>query len=210
MSRVIFRFGRYLMLTPILGAVGLGVLWMLGLISFVITILVMTPASTVIKSDGIVVLTGGSGRVRAGLELLRSGQGRELLISGVHRGTDLHDLMTNAGMTGAKLPCCITLGFQAVDTASNARETAAWVKNRRVTRLRLVTANYHMPRAFLEMKTALPNVTIIAHPIRPMQFDWTNITGIKLIFEEYHKTLLIGARLGARTLRIQLDGLMRS
>src|SRR5262245_28560536 len=39
------------------------------------------------NADGIVVLTGGASRIEDAIELLASGRGRRLLISGVHRQT---------------------------------------------------------------------------------------------------------------------------
>lgn len=181
-------------LTPVLGCVGMGILWALGLVSFIVTVLVMTPTAPDIKTDGIVVLTGGADRVRTGLELLKSGGARELLISGVHKTADLKDLITMAHIPDTDLPCCITLGFKALDTAGNADETAAWARQHKLTSLRLVTARYHMPRALIEIKKAIPGVTIIPHPVSPSGFDPLSRTGIILLFSEYHKTIIVAGK----------------
>jgi uncharacterized SAM-binding protein YcdF (DUF218 family) len=204
MTFVTFRFWRYVFLTPVLGAVGLGVLWALGFASFFITVIAMGPVQATLKTDGVVVLTGGAERVKTGLELLQHGQTRELLISGVHHAADLKDLLLKSHMNGADFPCCITLGFEASDTVGNARETADWVHSNKIQTLRLVTATYHMPRALIEMKRALPGVRLVAHPVRPASFSpWSN-RGWILTLSEYHKTLLALARFSVDKLRTMM------
>lgn len=194
MGRFFYFLWRYLILAPLVGVLSASVLWGLGLISFIITILAMTPTNLSQRTDGIVVLTGGAERVRTGLTLLQNRQGRELLISGVYRGTELDELIEQAHMDDQDIPCCITLGFEAVDTAGNARETAQWAHDHQIKRLRLVTANYHMPRAWLEMRLAMPDVDIIPYPVRTQKFNIWNATGIKLTLTEYHKTILVAGR----------------
>lgn len=205
MYRPLLRFWRYVFLTPVLGVFGLSILWALGLVSFIITVMAISPTSLATKTDGIVVLTGGADRVRTGLELLQAHQGRELLISGVHKAADLRDLLLKAHMADQDFPCCITLGFEAVDTAGNARETAAWASDHHLTALRLVTANYHMPRAYLEMKRAMPDIKVIAHPVRSSRFDLWTPDGAKLVLEEYHKTMLVAGRWALRQIRETLN-----
>lgn len=201
MTTVTFRFWRYVFLTPVLGAVGLTVLWALGLASFFITVVAMGPVQATLKTDGVVVLTGGAERVKTGLELLQQGQTRELLISGVHHAADLKDLLLKAHMVEGDFPCCITLGFQASDTVGNANETATWAKDHHIHTLRLVTANYHMPRALIEMKRSLPSVRLVAHPVRPAGFSPWSKRGWILTVSEYHKTLLALLRFSVDKLR---------
>lgn len=202
MHRPVLRLWRYVFLTPILGVFGMMVLWFLGLISFITTILLMSPPPTTRTTDGIVVLTGGAERVKTGLQLLKDHRGRELLISGVHKDTDRGDLLARAGMKPGDVPCCITLGFEAIDTSGNAHETARWARTHHLETLRVVTATYHMPRAYLEMKIALPDIRIVPHPVRPGQFDLWKPSGARLVFKEYHKTILVGARWALRRGRL--------
>jgi len=186
---------RYIFLTPVLGAFGLLILWSLGLASFILTISALSPDhASKIKTDGIVVLTGGAERVQTGLVLLKNEQARELLISGVHKAADLKDLLLLAHMPTDDFPCCITLGFEALDTIGNAQETAHWAKTRNIKTLRLVTANYHMPRAYVEMRRAMPEVKITTHAVKPEGFSVTKPKGLFLAIKEYHKTILATAR----------------
>lgn len=190
-----FRLWRYLLLTPVLGAFGLSVLWALGLVSFIATILSLSPAPVTQKTDGIVVLTGGEERVRTGITLLAKGSAKELLISGVNKSTNLRQLLHAANLPESATPCCITLGFAAMDTVGNAHETAAWVQGHHITSLRLVTANYHMPRAWVEMRRTLPEVRMVLHPVSPTGFNLRTFRGWQHALIEYHKTLIALARL---------------
>jgi uncharacterized SAM-binding protein YcdF (DUF218 family) len=180
----------------LVGAVGLlsiaVVLWAVGLVRFAdgIPAGVDDPSR---QTDAIVVLTGGSERLRTGLELLAEGRAEKLFVSGVHRGVDVAELLRVARQAPAEADCCIVLGYRADDTAGNARETAQWMAAEGYASLRLVTANYHMRRSLLEFRRALPEATIIAHPVvpRPLHRVWWRYPGTtRLLVWEYNKLLL--------------------
>lgn len=115
-----------------------------------------------IHTDGIVVLTGDDGRIPHGLALLRAKAAPRLLISGVGERTSAAEIAADAHAPRALLACCVDLGRKAVDTRSNAEETAAWVRAHRVKSLRLVTSDYHMRRAVVELEAELGRgVTIV-------------------------------------------------
>src|SRR3546814_14156962 len=57
--------------------------WLLGFAWF--SLLLPQPFETHRKTDGIVVLTGGAGRIGRGLALLQAGAAKTMLISGVER-----------------------------------------------------------------------------------------------------------------------------
>lgn len=159
---------------------------------------VVYPAPGDQGADAIVVLTGGSERLNHGLRLLEQGRSDTLFISGVHDGVGITDLPALRDRGPADLPCCITLGYDAGDTAGNAIETAAWVADRDIDTIRLVTSNYHMPRSLLEFRQRMPDLTIIPDPVdaEPVRLDewyrWPGTAG--LLFREYNKTLLALAR----------------
>ncbi len=146
------------------------------------------------KTDAIVVLTGGSGRLRQGLELLADGRARKLLVSGVYRGVDVRQLLDAFLESPGGLECCVTLGYQADSTRGNAIETAAWMRDQGFHSLRLVTANYHMPRSLLEFGRTMPDMEIVPHPVMPENFkhdDWWRWPGsASLIVSEYSKYLV--------------------
>lgn len=144
------------------------------------------------RTDAIVVLTGGSERLAHGIDLLDQGLADALFISGVHSGIGIADLP--ALQTREDLPCCITLGYDAGDTAGNAVETAAWVAEGGIASIRLVTSNYHMPRSLVEFRRLMPDLEIVADPVDPMPvrldewYRWPGTT--ELLFREYNKTLI--------------------
>jgi uncharacterized SAM-binding protein YcdF (DUF218 family) len=140
--------------------------------------------------DGIVALTGGPGRVESALRLLAEGQADKLLITGIGHGTDLAVLGRLAGIDLTPLASRITLGRYAASTRGNGVETAAWVRENSISSLIVVTASYHMPRALLELRAALPGVKLFPLPVQPADRGLTaRGPRLKLEAEEYAKYL---------------------
>jgi len=187
--------GRALLL-----GLALALLWLAGLIRFAAEIPPPVDLASLANSglppraetDGIVVLTGGSGRIDAGLELLELGLGRALLISGVGGSGQPPRLDAFAAETPGLRNCCLTIG-RARDTHGNATETADWMRERGYRSIRLVTATYHMPRSLWEFRHILPAVNIVPHPIGPDGFNrdgwWYRPMSLRLVLSEYHKFL---------------------
>ncbi len=114
------------------------------------------------KTDAIVVLTGNEGRIERGLSMLRAGAAPRVLISGVSKGVGASQIAREAHVPLRLFRCCVDLGHEAVDTRSNAEETARWVAAHRVRSIRLVTSDYHMRRAAMELSSELgPGVVIV-------------------------------------------------
>lgn len=150
-------------------------------------------ADPITRTDAIVVLTGGSQRLKEGLRLLEAGRARNLFVSGVASGVRLSDLMRVAGRKPGTPRCCITLGHDAGNTRGNAAETAAWARRRGAASLRLVTANYHMRRSLVEFSRAMPEVRIIPHPVFPRAVNadgwWRSLGALDVVAAEYNKYL---------------------
>jgi uncharacterized SAM-binding protein YcdF (DUF218 family) len=169
-------------------------IWLAGLIYFT-TLIPDSVADAATATDGIVVLTGGSDRLREGLQLLADGKAKRLLISGVYRDASLADLLRDApaGLSQPIRDCCITVGYRAGNTLGNATEAAEWAAANGLHSLRLVTADYHMPRSLLEFSHALPGALIVPHPVFPEEVKskewwlWSGTAG--LVVSEYHKYL---------------------
>lgn len=144
-------------------------------------------------SDAIVVLTGGSGRLTTGFELLAAGRAEKLFVSGVYQGVEVGELLRLARNAPQELACCIVLGYDADDTRGNAAETAAWMAEEGYVSLRLVTAGYHMPRSLLEFRRRLPDTEILPHPVFPEAFRqddwWIWPRSLGLVVSEYVKYL---------------------
>lgn len=128
-------------------------IWVLGFALWVV--LLPERNETGRRTDAIVVMTGGPGRVDRGVKLLRAGKAERLLISGVDSTVRPHELALTVDAPLALFDCCVDLGREAVDTRSNADETARWVKKHDYHSVRLVTSAWHMPRARLELSARL-------------------------------------------------------
>ena len=135
-------------------------------------------------TDAIVVPTGGAGRIDRGLDLIARHQANRMLISGVAPGVRAAELARTNRAPVALFACCVDLGHEAVDTRSNAKETADWVKAHGYKSVRLVTSDWHMARAAMELRAALDsNVTIIADGV-------TSEAPLGILIVEYNKLLL--------------------
>lgn len=155
--------------------------WIFGLAIFVLTL--PGPAGA-IRTDAIVVLTGGPGRVARGVALLRAGRAKRLLISGVDRTVRPHELAVATGTPMRLFDCCIDLGFGAVDTRSNADETAAWMQQHGYRSLRIVTSAWHMPRARMELSARFgPDIDLIEDAVPAERAPWP-------LIQEYAKYVL--------------------
>jgi len=136
------------------------------------------------RTDAIVVLTGGSGRLERGFELVERGISRRMLISGVERTVRPNELAEVYQVDPQLIACCVALGRESFDTRSNADEVARWVERRRIRSIRLVTNDLHMPRAGYELRKRVGgDLRIVADavPSRP---------NFGAIFVEYNKYLL--------------------
>ncbi len=174
--------------------------WLAGLLWYAGRIPVDAPGAEE-RTDTIVVLTGGRGRLSEGLRLLAEGRGQKLFVSGVYRGIDVAALLRLARQKPGDLECCIVIGYTADTTAGNARETAEWVRSVGGRSLRLVTASYHMPRSLLEFRRVLPGVRIVPHPVFPEAFArscwWCDRRSILLVASEFHKFIAAYAGLSS-------------
>jgi uncharacterized SAM-binding protein YcdF (DUF218 family) len=174
-----------------------GMAWGAGLLLFAAWVWAARPPDPVPHADGIVVLTGGDGRVGAALALLAAHDAPALLISGAGRGTYLGDFTEDDTAAATKYAAAITIGHMAATTHENAIETADWVAARHARSLIIVTADYHMPRALLEIRHVLPGITLVAYPVQPPAMTalpaWPTV---KLLAAEYSKYLVVRSGLG--------------
>jgi uncharacterized SAM-binding protein YcdF (DUF218 family) len=159
------------------------------------------------SADGIVVLTGGSSRVSDAMELLAGGYGKRLLISGVHPTNAASDISRSLPDNHSLLGCCVDLDRSAVNTRSNAAETRRWVRDRGFKSLIVVTSNYHMPRAIVELSHAMPDVALIPFSVVGDKWReepwWTSGATLRLLLSEYAK--YIAAELRVRLEDIGID-----
>jgi uncharacterized SAM-binding protein YcdF (DUF218 family) len=152
-----------------------------------------------VEAPAAVVLTGRSdARLRAGVALVERGQVERLLISGVYQAATAREVQLVAGGSDALFACCVELGREAGNTIGNAQEVRDFVARHDIRRLVLVTETYHMPRALLEVRQAVPGVQIIPYGIRQPPYDvddaWSNERVFRGLLLEYTKYLLVHVR----------------
>ncbi|NVN88137.1 MAG: YdcF family protein [Rhodopseudomonas sp.] len=161
------------------------------------------------NADGIVVLTGGSSRVSDAIELLAGGFGKRLLISGVHRANGVSDISRSLPDSQGWLTCCVDLDRSAVNTRSNAAETRRWAHERGFKSLIVVTSNYHMPRAIVEMSHAMPEIELIPFAVVGDKWRedpwWTSGGTFRLLLSEYAKYIAAELRVRLAHLGIELS-----
>ncbi len=185
--------------------------WAVGLLAFTARVDASTPAPDPPRSDGIVALTGASSlRIEAAVELLEQGLAERLLISGVNPEATRSEVRDATSTAGRAFDCCVDLGFQAENTRGNAQETASWARYHRYRSLILVTADYHMPRAVLELRAAMPGVALHPYPVATQTLDarhwWATPEAARRMTLEYCKYLAVLARSGLQ----ELGGLRRT
>jgi len=172
--------------------------WASGFVWYASTI----PTSVTDKTtptSAVVVLTGGSERIETGLQLLAEGLAEKLFISGADERVKLSDLLTRFERSEDTLAERTTVGYLAINTPGNAEETATWVCNHDIISIRLVTASYHMRRSLRELRSTMPDLVIIPHPVFPerVKQNWWRWPGTaSLIATEYSKFLLAVGRQG--------------
>jgi uncharacterized SAM-binding protein YcdF (DUF218 family) len=154
------------------------------LLGFVLYTLTLPRPLEDMKTDAIVVPTGAPGRIDRGLALIAGHQAKRLLISGAAPGVRPIDLAIQYKVPLALFACCVDLGHEAVDTRSNGAETAKWVGDHGYKSVRLVTSDWHMARARMELAAALGgDVTVVEDGV---QGD----AALGVLLVEYNKLLL--------------------
>lgn len=170
-------------------------IWVLGWLWFAASVVSMKPDDDWVKTDAIIVLTGGGNRVNTGLDLLAADKAQYLFISGVNAQVKPAELIGLWKGDHAKVLPRMILGYAAADTASNAIESQEWILKNNIKTVRLVTANYHMARSMLMFHEQVPDVTIYRHPVIPDDFEpWSRGFWV-LTFSEYNKMLATWLRL---------------
>lgn len=157
--------------------------YLLGFALFAVTLGEPAPADAG-KTEALVVITGGKGRIEHAADVLAQGKARRMLIAGADPSVTKADLKRRLRKHGRLLDCCVDLGSESVDTRSNAEEAKRWLDRRKMHSLRLITSDWHMRRALYEFRRHLgPDYRIVSDAVvtRP---------GLMTLFGEYNKYVL--------------------
>ena len=176
---------------------GLGFLWFVR----------QVPAEEVTlnrDADGIVALTGGASRIADAIELLASGRGKRLLISGAYRATNSKEISRLNPEFERWVRCCVDFD-RSLNTLGNAIETKRWAEHRGFRSLIVVTSNYHMPRALAEIAHQLPDVVLVPFPVvtdrQRAEPWWSDVVAARRMVTEYVKYVFAKLRMGLKTRR---------
>jgi uncharacterized SAM-binding protein YcdF (DUF218 family) len=149
-------------------------------------------------ADGIVALTGGASRITDAIELLASGRGKRLLISGANRATNSNEISRLNPEFERWVRCCVDFD-RSLNTLGNAVETQRWAERRGFRSLIIVTSNYHMPRALAEIAHQLPDVVLVPFPVvtdrQRTERWWGHWVTTRRMFIEYVKYVFAKARM---------------
>lgn len=167
---MIWRFGLVALL-----------LWLLGFIWFAGWLPGPAPME---RTDAVIVPTGSAGRIERGLEVVQTDSADTLLVTGVDPEVKPGEFAAQFNVSDDVMACCVTLGMAATDTRGNAQETTEWAAQNGIKSLRLVTSDWHMRRASIELSRELPgDVRLIEDAVRSEPSLW-------MLFVEYHKWLV--------------------
>jgi uncharacterized SAM-binding protein YcdF (DUF218 family) len=155
-------------------------LYLFGFLAFAFT---LPGPQTGAVTDAVIVPTGGPGRIGRGIEVVQQGLARELFVSGVDPEVTQKEFATEFKVPAKMMKCCVTLGYLAVDTRSNAGEAAQWLKENKFHSVRLVTTDWHMARAASEFASSLPEGTPIVRDAVKSSPD------LATLYLEYNKLL---------------------
>lgn len=157
-------------------------LYALGFAVFAVTL--GRPAEQDVRTDAVVVLTGGGGRIEHAVDTLERGTAKRLLVSGADPLVTKTDLVERLGGKDRLLRCCVDLGSESVDTRSNAEEAKRWLDRNAYRSLRLITSDWHMHRAGYEFGRVLGgDYAIVEDAVRTEP-------SFSILFAEYNKYLL--------------------
>ena len=143
-------------------------------------------------ADAIVVLSGDPERIRAAVNLLVNGYGRRLLIAGLDNSDEIAVLYP---VRRALFDCCIDVDPRSGKTIDDAATIRRWALETHPRSLIVVTSNYHIPRALLEVGRALPGLHIVPFGVSTGLADvsepWRRAEAADLLLREYIKFVAV-------------------
>lgn len=157
-------------------------LWLIGLIDFYYKTQQFHLKNTSV--DGMVILTGGKERIQKGMALFEKLKAKRVLISGVDRAVKFEIIKAKQLKGYDDFFQFTDLGYGAVNTFSNALETATWVKQHHFYSIALVTSHFHMPRSLWLFTKTMPEIKIF-----PVAVEGDDSNFIHLL-REFHKFYL--------------------
>ena len=111
----------------------------------------------------------------------------------VYRATSAKEIAHLKPLYAKYMTCCVDIDRSALNTFGNAIETRRWAHQHNFNSLIIVTSNWHMPRAMIELDHQLPDLTLIPYPVisEHMKHEtwWRHPESVRLFIGEYLKYL---------------------
>jgi uncharacterized SAM-binding protein YcdF (DUF218 family) len=116
------------------------------------------------QADCAVVLTGGPGRTKEGVDLLYRGAVKKLIVSGVHPKVAWRDILPQLPYYGGLREEDIVLERRSTTTYGNAVQSLPLVEALHCRSIALITSTLHMYRAYQTFRSVFPeDFPIVAH-----------------------------------------------
>ena len=132
--------------------------------------------------EDIVVLTGGKNRIKSAFDSIERFHAKNILISGVYKGTKLEDILGDTEVLG---DVSVVLGYKALNTEGNAKEIREVAEELGMKEIVLITSDYHMLRSLHEVRKYNKNLKIYPMKVRS---DF-NGRFVVLCFKEFYRSL---------------------
>jgi len=134
-------------------------------------------------ADAIMVLTGGENRIQEGYRAWRTGQGRELCILGAGSGVNYDLILPGRPTLSPEDLRNVHVESWSENTLENAYSAKELISERKYAKVILVTSGYHVPRAYLTLRTVLPgSVSILVNPVHT---EWRDRAAFARAFRLY-------------------------
>lgn len=156
-------------------------LWLCALCLFIFDVISFNGRPYVI-CDNVVVLTGGQNRIIHALKTIHANIPQNIFISGVYEKSRLRDIIGDVEVDNN---VNFILGKKAKNTRENAIEVNQWTVENEITRILLVTSDYHMRRAIFALKNVNSALRVIPYSYKSQY----NIRFVVNCIKEMHKII---------------------
>ena len=161
--------------------------YLLGLVLF-IKMIPNKKQQLITDIDAVIMVTGDKDRVSRTKSLIQNSDYKLYFISGVGAPKYLKKyLNSNNKQT-------LVISTKAQSTHENAVEIGEWVQQYNLTKILLVTSNYHIPRTKMLIEYYSPKLNIEIEPTFNFNFNLSNwyksSFTLKILLSEYTKYLL--------------------
>ena len=176
----------------LMSVISICLLWFGGFLVF--SQYIKKTQDSLLKTDAIVVLTGGKNRIAEALKLFNNDMAEILIISGVSDKVSLKELQKENKTILTRNKGQIIIGREATNTNQNAIEVSDAIRRNNVKSIRLGTSYYHMPRSKAEILAHNPDVNIVIHPVYSQNVSskwWKKWNSFKLIASEFNKFIYV-------------------